>query len=206
MTSKTARKRRKRRKGKLPARITLPGGETVPQAQPREKPTDPRKTVATARQRHSGITDPQEAMQPLCGSDMGLCIRALSIGDARAELANTWAAISASHRNFRLLVIGQTGGPQGAAIAMVPDQMETDQSLRIDLRTHDERVAAAKASWAAWEGKINAMPVPTMRWALRGALDGFLGEATLWRDQAPTSTGALAVMALRATIDKTAKP
>jgi hypothetical protein len=161
------------------------------------KPEDARETVAKARQRHSGIHDPQDALQPLCGTDMGLCIRSMTKGDELATLSNAWAALSAAHRNYRLLYIGLTGNPQGAAIAMVPDKMEADVSLRVDLRTHDEKVAAAKSAWTAWEAKIKALPTPQHKWALRGALNGFLGEDTLWRDAAPTATGRVAVDAMR---------
>jgi hypothetical protein len=202
MTSKAERKRRAKR-----AKITLPGGETAPQ-----RPTgldrrhtnqaeNPMQTVTAARQRRTGIADPQDARQPLCGTDMGLCIRAMTLGDNRAEMTNAWAAISAAHRNYRLLIIGQTGDPQGAAIPMLPEAMETDPSLRIDLRTHEQRVDAAKAAWRAWEAKINALPMPSLKWALRGALDGFLGDGALWRDQAPTQTGRIAVQALRMALD-----
>ena len=200
MTSKAQRRANRSRAQS----ITLPGSESVPApiVQGQRKPAEnPMATVTAARIRHSGITDPAEAVQPLCGDQMGLCIRALSTGDDRATLANTWSAISASHRNFMMLYIGQTGNPQGAAIAMVPEPMQTDPSLRVDLRTQDERVAAAKRAWQAWEGKINALPVPSLKWALRGALNGFLGEGALWRDKAPTTTGKVAVMALRQVAD-----
>ena len=196
MTSVAEKKRRKRA-----SRINLPGGDYVDQpaqtGRPRKTPEDPRKTALEARCRRSGIRDPQDAVDTLCGTDLGLCIRALTKGDERAQLSSAWAALSASHRNYRVLVIGQTGDPKGASIAMTPDAMQTDKSLRVDLRTHDEKVAAAKASWAAWEAKIKALPVPNLRWALRGALDGFMGEGRLWRDQKPTDTGRAAVMALR---------
>ena len=196
MTSKAAAKRRKRA-----ARVTLPGGEVVPQhikqGRPRKQPEDAARAATEARVRYSGITDAKEATLPLCGTDLGLCIHALTKGDERTALENTWAVISASHRNYRLLVIGQTGTAKGATIAMVPEAMETDQSLRVDLRTHDEKVAAAKASWSAWRARIKALPVPGMGWALMGALDGFMGEGRLWADQAPTSTGRAAVEALR---------
>ena len=76
--------------------------------------------------------------------------------------------------------------------------METDQSLRVDLRTHDERVRAAKASWAAWEAKIAALPFPQLRWAISGVLRGFMGDGTLWRDAKPTNTGRNVVAALKA--------
>jgi hypothetical protein len=203
MTSKAERKRRK----KAP-KISLPGGQSVDQRAPtdprREKQRDPTETVARARVRQTGILDPKEALQPINGTDMGRCIRHMATGDDRADLVNTWAALSASHRNYRLLVIGQTGDPQGAAIPMISESVETDPSLRVDLRTQDERVTAAKASWRGWEAKMNALPVPSLKWALRGALNGFLGDGCLWANQAPTVTGRVAVQALRMVLDKSA--
>ena len=196
MTSKAERKRAKKR-------ISLAGGQSVPQRpqgrdrshthQPAE---DPRKTAITARLRISGISDQKEAESPLLGEDMGRCLHFLAKGDERAALADAWAAISASLRNFRLMVIGQTGTPQGAAIAMVPEPMQTDPSLRVDLRTQEQKVAAAKASWAAWEGKVKALPFG-LKWVMEGVLYGFMGEAVLWKDQRPTEKGRLAVEALR---------
>ena len=121
----------------------------------------------------------------------------MATGDERAALVNAWAAISAAHRNYRLLIIGQTGTPQGAAIAMIPEPMETDPSLRVDLRTHGQRVEAAKRAWETWEGKLATLHAPNLKWALQGALAGFLGDGALWRDQAPTTTGRVAVQALR---------
>jgi hypothetical protein len=128
---------------------------------------------------------------------MGRCILALSTGDDRATLTEAWAAISASRRNFKTRIIGQTGDPKCATSPMMPDAMQTDQSLRVDLRTQEEKDRAATVSWAEWQRRIDALPMPQLKWALRGALDGFLGEAVLWRDQAPTGQGKLAVGALR---------
>jgi len=196
MTSKAQRRKRKI--------ISLPGGAQIDQRptgrdrshthQPAE---DPRKTALEARCRKSGIPDPKEAARALLGTDMGLCINHTCKGEELADMTEAWQAISASFRNYRLLVIGQTGDPQGAAIGMVPEPMETDPSLRVDLRTIEEKVAAAKSSKAAWDARISALPVPNMKWALRGALNGFMGEDTLWRDKMPTPTGRLAVEALR---------
>lgn len=195
MTSKSQRRRAKRAKS-----ITLAGGETVaaPVVQgQRPAKDDPMRTVIHARIRRTGIMDPAEARQPICGEDMGLCIRALTAGDERALLVNTWSALSAAHRNYRMLIIGQTGDPQGAAIPMLPDPMQTDPSLRVDLRTHEQRIAAAKRTWMEWKRKIDALPVPTLRWAISGALDGFMGDGALWAEQGPTVTGKTAVQALR---------
>lgn len=195
MTSKSQRRRAKRAKT-----ISLPGGEAVaaPVVKGQRPPKDdPMRTVIHARIRRTGILDPAEARQPICGDDMSLCIRALATGDDRAALVNAWAALSACHRNYRLLIIGQTGTPQGAAIPMISEPMETDPSLRVDLRDHNTRVEAARRAWEAWDGKIRSLPTPNLKWALSGALSGFLGDGALWRDQAPTTTGSVAVQALR---------
>ena len=155
--------------------------------------------------RKTGICDSLDAARALLGTDMGLCINSLASADELPALTEAWAAVSASFRNYRLLVIGQTGDPQGAAIGMLPEPVQTDPSLRVDIRTPEEKVAAAKASRKAWGDRIRALPRIDMRWALLGALNGFMGEDMLWRDKAPTKAGALAFEGLRkisATLDR----
>jgi hypothetical protein len=189
-------------------RVSLAGGETAPQVAKQgrrtdlERPEDPAKSALKTRLRIRGIRDTPDnlkrAVAPAFGSDVGLCIDAILTGDDAAKAWDTFSHISASYRNYMVYFVGQTGNPKCAAIAMIPDAMETDPSLRVDIRTHDERVSAAKASWAAWERRIKALPFPQMAWALQGALRGFLGDGTLWRDAKPTHTGRTVVAALRA--------
>jgi len=191
--SKGAKKRARKLRS-----ITLPGGESA-------------KSRATGRdRRHTNQPDNEPppihaARARLCAldagnvlheSDMGRCILALSSGQERADLSDVWAALSAARRNYRLRCIGQSGSPQGAAIGMIPEPMQTDPSLRVDLRTPDERDAAAKRAWAEWQARIAALPTPQHIWALRGALDGFMGEGRLWDGQ-PTRHGVSAVAALK---------
>jgi len=130
-------------------------------------------------------------------SDMGRCIMALAQGDELADLTDAWGSLSASRRNYQTLIIGTTGSPQGSGFEFIPDRMETDPSLRVDLRTHDERIADAEKSWASWKARINALPAPQMIWVIRGALDGFIGDGSLWRDGKPTASGGVAVAALK---------
>ena len=186
------------------ARISLAGGDSAEaRATGRDRrhtnqpADDPRKPVLTKRAAECGITDLKEASKPSLGHDLGKCICALATGDEQAKLIDTWETLSACHRNYRMRYIGQTGDPKGASIGMVPDPMETDQSLRVDLRTPDEKAAHAKAAWAEWEGRINMLPAPQLKWAIRGVLQGFMGEATLWADCKPATTGRVAVEALR---------
>lgn len=198
MTSKAARRRRK---------ITLPGGQEVPQPATQGRRTDlkaedARKATLQARLRTAGIPITPDSLKAAAsqdyGHDVGLCIRHTIKDDDATKAWDTFTHISASYRNYMVYFIGQTGNAKTAAIAMIPESMETDQSLRVDLRTHDEKVRAAKASWAQWERRMAALSVPQMRWALGSTLRGFLGDGTLWRDGRPTHTGQTVVAALLA--------
>jgi hypothetical protein len=154
--------------------------------------------IFAARARRLAI-DPTSELQE---TDMGRCILALSEGDKRQSLQGVWYAVSAAHRNFRMRIIGQTGDPKNAATPMMTDAMETDPGLRVDLRTAEERDAAARRAWAEWEAKIAALPVPMHKWALRAALKGFMGDDALWRDGKPTPAGVAAVHALSLLTDR----
>lgn len=206
----TSKAERKRRKGRAKAKITLPGGKQIDQkpsgrdrinvGQPKMA-DDPRQVALKTRLRIAGMSDTPEgrkrAVAPDFGHDVGLCINALIGGDEATQAWDRFNHLSASYRNYMTLYVGQTGNPQCAAIAMIPEPMQTDPNMRIDLRTHEEKVIAAKASWAAWEERIKALPFPQLRMAIGGVLRGFLGDGTLWRDGKPTDTGRTVVAALR---------
>lgn len=188
------------RKSKVRRRaISLAGGETAPQRarqgrrtdlEPRE---DPQRTVMLARKRR-GSPDPRDELSE---SEMGLCILALTSGSEREYLREAWAGLSASWRNYCLRYLGVSGTAQAAAITMIPDQVQSDPSLRVDLRTGEQRDEAAKRAWADWHTRITALPTPMHKWAIRGALVGFLGDGSIWRDGAPTAAGRTAVAALK---------
>jgi hypothetical protein len=197
--STKAKTRAAKRRLQRQRRISLPGGGSVPMRReglPRlhapEKDDGP-PPILEARKRMSDAP-PEDTLQE---SDMGRCIMALSQGDDLRMLRNAWAALSAARANYRTRIIGQTGNPQGAAIAMVPEAMQTDQSLRVDLRTPEERDRDARRHWHEWEAAIKRLPTPQHKWAIKSALNGFLGEGSLWQDKAPTTSGIVAVAALR---------
>ena len=189
MTSKAERRRRKSRA------ITMPGGIKIAQRLGQGRRTDlpDPPPIHSARARRCPI----DSASALHESDMGRCILTMAEGQDRADLAETWAAISAARRNYRMRIIGQTGEPQCAASPMIHDRMETDPSMRVDLRTPEERDLAASRAWGEWQAAIKRLPAPQMIWAIRSALDGFLGEGRLWSDGKPTASGAAAVAALK---------
>lgn len=133
------------------------------------------------------------ASAPLLGSDVGRCIAHLHPDDA-PRLWDAWQSICAARRAFRMRILGKSGEPQGSRAEMIRDRLETDQSLRSDPRTADERDDDARAADARWRAMIDAIPAPAHRMALSWAIDGFGGE--MWRDQAPTELGTAVVRAL----------
>jgi hypothetical protein len=195
--SKGAKRRRKRQaRPEAPEGCDLaPTAKRQPNGQKRRN-DDPRAVVKTARIRQTGVA-PDDAAQPILGTDMGRCINVLASGEDRRQLVDSWGALSAARRNYLTRIIGRTGDPQSSSIAMLSEAMETDQGLTVDLRTPDERDDGARRAWAHWQDRINALAIPQHKWAIRGALDGFIGEGRLWLDQAPTPTGRAAVDALR---------
>jgi hypothetical protein len=200
--TKAATKSQRRRRAKSRT-ISLPGGESVPSPRngiPRvhATPKDDTPPPIIEARRRMGSASPEDTLNE---SDMGRCILALSTGDGLRTLRDAWGAISAARQNFKTRCMSNPGNPQSAAAPILSQAMETDPSLRVDLRTPGERDEAAARTWKAWQAAIDALPVPALRWALRGALDGFMGEGRLWRDGRPTDTGKAAVAALRMAAD-----
>lgn len=160
-----------------------------------ERVEDVTRVALDARVRR-GADDRDAARDPLHGSDAGRCILRLT-GKDRSAVTETWASLSSAWENYCTRILGRPVGPQCAAIAMVPDKAEADPSLRIDLRTVEERDAAAKRAWQAWIDRIKALDLPQHRWAVRGAAQGFMGDEVLWRGREPTASGHAFVAALK---------
>lgn len=196
--SKADRKKRRARESKDKPEASPMALAPIPRRQPngqKRRNDDPLAVAKVARVRHCAV-EATDALDPILGTDMGKCIRALTSGEDRRALVEAWAAISAARRNYLLRIIGKTGEPQNSAMPLIHEAIETDQSLTVDLRSAEERDRAAIRAWDAWSAAIQSLPVPQMKWAIRGALDGFLGEGKLWADSEPTAIGRTAVTAL----------
>lgn len=88
---------------------------------------------------------------------------------------------------------GQREQPASAALTMVPEPMETDPSLTVDVRSQDERDRDAVSGWMRWQGFLGHLPAQH-RTVLHNARrqDG----PVLWSGAA-TEAGLLALEALR---------
>jgi hypothetical protein len=193
--------KRQRRREARKTTITLPGGETAPQrpAQGARHDIDrePQRTALQARARHTGCTV-EEARDVLAADDIGRCIRDMRPDDRdRRNLLSVWQGISAAWANYAGRVLSIQPNPQAASLPMLAEAMQTDPSLRVDLRTGDERDEAAKRAWAAWQADFNRLP-QEQAVTIAAAATGI--SAPLWDvdNLRPTRHGALAVKALAA--------
>jgi hypothetical protein len=194
-----ARTKAERRRAKR--RITLAGGESVaqPAGQGRRvdlEPKEPADAIAlAARARLTGCTV-EAARDVLAADDVGRCIMAMRPGaEDRRALLSVWQGISAAWSNYCARVLSLTPTPQAASLPMLPEPMQTDQSLRVDLRTHDERDEAARRVWAEWRASFNALP-PDQAVTIAATAQGI--SAPVWDadNLRPTRYGAIAVKAL----------
>lgn len=183
-------------------KITLPGGESVPQRAAQGHRSDLKQEPADlaalrARARRTGCTV-EEARDILASDDMGRCIRSMrSSNTDRRNLLTTWQAISAAWHNYATRCLSITPGAQSASLPMLPDPMQTDQSLRVDLRSADEKDAAARRVWFDWLEAMLALPAD-QRHAVRGHLQEYAAPVWCPNNLRPTRSGALAVAALDA--------
>lgn len=184
-------------------RITMPGGASVPQPATQGRRTDLRReppadaVALAARARLTGCTV-EEARDVMASEDVGRCIRALCpTPEERRDLLGIWQGISAAWANYAARCLSITPTPQSAALPMLPEPMQTDQSLRIDPRTADEKDAAARRVWDEWRTAFNRLPI-AQAIAIASASRG--DGPTLWHPGARAATrhGVTVVHALAA--------
>jgi hypothetical protein len=184
--------------------ISLPGGGTVAsRAIGRERhhtqqPEPPADLVAlTARAKFTGCTV-EEARDILASEDMGRCIRAVyRTTQTRRDLLDVWMALLAAHWNFYGRCLSMKPSAQSSALPMLPEPMQTDPSLRVDIRTGDERDEAARRVWYAWLERFSKLS-KDHRQNLRGHLQGYGDQIWNADTKQPTSAGVMAVGALYA--------
>lgn len=197
MTKAATKAKRRRRKG-----ISLPGGKTAPRRVTQGRRTDlqepPTDAVALAvRARLTGCTV-EDARDVLAGEDLGRCILAMRTNPQdRRDLLTVWQGISAAWWNYSTRCLSLTPSAQSSSLPMLPEPMQTDQSLRIDPRTGEEKDEAARRVWDGWEAAFRALPLQQALIIANAARDT---APCLWNIDrlVPTRHGALAVAALAA--------
>ena len=167
----------------------------------RDAPRDPRRVALGARCLMFGVPDTKTNRDALSGqhsgSQLGWVMQAICPMDQIPRLWGVWQGFQSAERTYRLRYIGQTGTPQGAAIAMVPDRMETDQSMSVDLRDADQRDREAVSNYMRWRGYIGHLTAPEQG-HLHRLFDGC--GAAIWAD-GPTRVGLATLDALKRLAD-----
>jgi hypothetical protein len=159
---------------------------------------DARETGLQARVKHFGATDTPDARRALSGqhigSQLGMVMQRECQPDECARLWTVWQAFCMAEATYRMRIIGQSGNPKGATIAMLPDKLEADTGHTVDLRDSDQRDRDAVNAWMRWRGFIGHLDA-RYRVAIHDAERGIGPD--LWRDCNPTSAGLVALEALR---------
>jgi hypothetical protein len=181
-------------------------GKREPSGQPQrpsvaERAEEVTQSAIQARLSRAGKDDTPEArkdaMRPLYGDDLGLCIMAVFPSPTtQNHLWGTWQDVCAAKRNWQQRITSTNPSPQSAVIAMLPEPMQADTSHSVDIRTADEKDQAARRVWAYWDDLLSKL-LPHQSKALRLYLEG--QSAPLWSDafKCPSSCGIVAARALQ---------
>lgn len=166
-------------------------------------PENPQKTALEARCRIAGCPTTREALDalraPLWGCDVGRCIADMTGREEQARLWQVWCTMTAARRNWLQRSIGLTGDPANSNLPMLPEPMETDPGLTVDLRTAEERDRDARNADAYWSGLVDGVQWFVARVHLRLAVSGMGGP--WWQEGKPTAKGKAMVRGLREVAD-----
>jgi len=162
---------------------------------------DPRKTALEARCRLAGVVATKDTLNaataPHMGAQLGLALERICTADEIKSAWMTWQGFCAAERTYRIRYIGQSGDAKGAAIAMVPDKMQTDQSHSVDLRDSEQRDRDAKSNWRRWRGYLSHLSARERQLIIHAERDG----RALWENAGPTQRGRDTVAALMRLVD-----
>lgn len=108
-----------------------------------------------------GIVPSEGARQAMravwAGDDLGLVLmRTCRSEDRIRELWTVWQGFTSAARVYRSRVLS-CGGVANAALPMLPEQMQTDVSHSVDIRSSDERDRDAVLGWLRWTKRLGEM-------------------------------------------------
>ncbi len=123
---------------------------------------DERAPALVARTRQLGINATQAALDAVSGQHSGSAVwQALALTLPPTDCQRAWAAFDAyckAQTTWERLCLGMSPFAKGAAITMVPDAIEADESHTVDLRDIDEKIDDAARAKRRWDGHFAQMP------------------------------------------------
>jgi hypothetical protein len=157
------------------------------------------KVTLDARCRRFGIaaSDAARAFMagPEAGSGLGMVLlRLCASGDEVRRIWGYWQAWGMAERTYLQRKIGRTGDPQGAAIAMLSEALETSADHPApDTRSEKEKLDAAVSAWMRWQGYLGHLSAEE-----QALLHGIrLDQIVVWDNQEPTADGVRGLAAVR---------
>ena len=183
-------RRRKRKKGYRKMFEVQAQGEPSSR-EPRENPT---ATVMQARARRLGKKPSRELLDDMLGDPCGEAIH-LGIKSA-TEARRVWDVfkrMDAADDAFCRRIIGKRRFPAVSKMEFMPERLETSPNEPLDVRTEDEKVAAARDAHRNWSGLFDKLH-PWQRHAIESAARG---RETLQKQGALTAAGRSFVAAMQ---------
>jgi hypothetical protein len=130
---------------------------------------DVRVVALNARARHLGknlSSNPVEAgamrkqvSAPWLGDPLGRVIERMVAEDQQElnRLWQVWLTYTGVMRTYRKRILGITGSPAATYVLRVSVTKHLDPDERQDTRTDEEKDDDARASWKAWQGRLNSL-------------------------------------------------
>ena len=181
--------RRKRKKGYRKMFEAQAQGDMTPR-EPRDNPT---ATVMQARARRLGKKPSRDLLDDMLGDPCGEAIH-LGVKPA-VEACRVWDVfkrMDAADDAFCRRIIGKRRFPAVSKMEFMPERLETGPNEPLDVRTEDEKIAAAWDAHRNWSGLFDKL-YPWQRHAIESAARG---REVLQRHGALTTAGRSFVAAM----------
>lgn len=181
--------RRKRKKGYRMMFEAQAQGEVTS----RETREDPTATVMQARARRLGKKPSRDLLDDMLGDPCGEAIH-LGVKPA-VEARRVWDVfkrMDAADDAFCRRILGKRRFPAVSKMEFMPERLETGPNEPLDVRTEDEKIAAARDAHRNWSGLFDKL-YPWQRMAIESAARG---REVLQRHGSLTSAGRSFVAAM----------
>lgn len=160
---------------------------------------DPAKTALGARCRMFGVPDTPANRKALAGqhsgAQLGMVIERQCRKSDIQPLWQVWQGFCSAMRTYRARILSIAATPQNAALAMMPEHIETDTGHSVDLRDGDTKDRDAVRAYMRWHGLLMHLPAGDRTRLHDAELER---GSDLWRDGEPTRAGLATLAALNA--------
>lgn len=185
--------RRKRKKALTGKRALFALHQTVEDGMTPDRKDKPTETVMQARARRLGKKPSRDLLDDMLGDPCGEAIH-LGVKPA-VEARRVWDVfkrMDAADDAFCRRIIGKRRFPAVSKMEFMPERLETGPNEPLDVRTEDEKIAAARDAHRNWTALFDKL-YPWQRMAIESAASG---REVLQRHGSLTAAGRSFVAAM----------